>query len=204
MAEFDKDTKRDFDLEVVYQNFKESFMENRDVNLKSYLDAYSELARFFRLCGTLFFFVAKDLEGKISNINNLIQKHGSPYSTVSAMVLHEVNKAQKPGITALLRLHRALELILEFMDRLSKSSDGDKTSDIAADVYSHTMAKHDTWFVQKLAGIAMYTLPSRKTLLETMCKQDYEHSLMLVQQIVSAGKLVYDAIDAEYTNNGLH
>ncbi|XP_061197486.1 ceramide-1-phosphate transfer protein-like [Saccostrea echinata] len=204
MAEFDKVTKKDFDLEVVYENFKESFKENRDVDLKCYLDAYRELARFFRLCGTLFFFVAKDLEGKISIINSLIQNYGHPYSTVSAMVLHEVNLAQKPGITALLRLHRALELILEFMDRLSKSSDGEKTSEMAADVYSQTMAKHDTWFVQKLAGIAMYTLPSRKTLMETMCKQDYEHSLMLVQEIVSTGKLVYDVIDSEYTNNGLH
>lgn len=45
MAEFEKDTKKDFDLEVVHVNFKESLRENGDVDLKFYLQAYSELAR---------------------------------------------------------------------------------------------------------------------------------------------------------------
>lgn len=160
--------------------------------------------RFFRLCGTVFYFVAKDLEGKIDVITRLGQKDGHSYNTVGAMVLHELNSAQRPGTMALLRLHRALELILEFMDRLSKSSDGQKTSGIAADVYSRTMAKHDTWLVQKLAGVAMYTLPTRKVLLDTMCKQDYEYSLMLVQQVINAGKPVYDSIHAEYARHGIH
>lgn len=45
MAEFEEDTKKDFDLEVVEVNFRESLKEDHDVDLKSYLRAYSELAR---------------------------------------------------------------------------------------------------------------------------------------------------------------
>lgn len=45
MAEFEEDTKKDFDLEVVEVNFRESLKEDRDVDLKCYLRAYSELAR---------------------------------------------------------------------------------------------------------------------------------------------------------------
>lgn len=45
MAEFEEDTKKDFDLEVVKVNFRESLKEDHDVDLKCYLRAYSELAR---------------------------------------------------------------------------------------------------------------------------------------------------------------
>lgn len=204
MAEFEEDTKKDFDLEVVEVNFRESLKEDRDVDLKCYLRAYSELARFFRLCGTLFYFVAKDLEGKINVVTDLMQKNNQSFCTVKAMMLQEANLSQRPGACALLRLHRALELILQFMDRLSRSSDDERTSDIAAEVYKNTMAKHDTWLVQKLAGVAMYTLPSRKTLIETMCKQDYEQSSLLVQKATDAGKPVFDAIDLEFTSRGIN
>lgn len=133
-----------------------------------------------------------------------MQKNNQSYCTVKAMMLQEANSSQRPGACALLRLHRALELILQFMDRLSKSSDDERTSDIAAEVYKNTMAKHDTWLVQKLAGVAMYTLPSRKTLIETMCKQDYEQSSLLVQKATDAGKPVFDAIDLEFTSRGMN
>lgn len=45
MAEFEEDAKKDFDLEVVEVNFRESLKEDHDVDLKCYLRAYSELAR---------------------------------------------------------------------------------------------------------------------------------------------------------------
>ena len=86
------------------------------------------------------------------------------------------------------------------MDRFSKSSAGERTSDIAAEVYRNTMAKHDMWIVQKLAEVAMYTLPSRKSLIDTMCKQDYEQSLVLVQKVIDAGKPVYDVKVSEYNS----
>ena len=133
-----------------------------------------------------------------------MQKDAQSYCTVKSMIIHEISASKRPGVCALLRLHRASELILQFMDRLAKSSDGERTSDIAAEVYRNTMAKHDIWIVQKLAEVAMYTLPSRKALIDTMCKQDYEQSLVLVQKVIDAGKPVYDVIDSEYTSYGLN
>ncbi|XP_022344524.2 ceramide-1-phosphate transfer protein-like [Crassostrea virginica] len=204
MAEFEENTGKDFDLEIVERNFRECLTENQEVHVRFYLEAYKELARFFRLCGTVFHFVAKDFEGRIDVITNLMQKDAQSYCTVKSMIIHEISASKRPGVCALLRLHRASELILQFMDRLAKSSDGERTSDIAAEVYRNTMAKHDMWIVQKLAGVAMYTLPSRKALIDTMCKQDYEQSLVLVQKVIDAGKPVYDVIDSEYTSYGLN
>lgn len=144
------------------------------------------------------------MEGKINVITDLMQKNNQSYCTVRALMLQEASSSQRPGACALLRLHRALELILQFMARLSKSSDDERTSDIAAEVYKNTMAKHDTWLVQKLAGFAMFTLPSRKTLIETMCKQDYEQSSLLVQRATEAGKPVFDAVELEFTSRGMN
>ena len=89
------------------------------------------------------------------------------------------------------------------MERLKDSGDSDKASHIAAAVYSETLARHHPWLVQKMAGLAMYMLPSRRQLMETMCKQDYTQMSVLLEGTVRAGKPVYQITQRLYENNDL-
>ncbi|XP_061197722.1 ceramide-1-phosphate transfer protein-like [Saccostrea echinata] len=200
MAEFSKNERHDFDLEVVHQGFLRCRQNNDQLILRDYLEAYHELNRFFRLSGRLFGFVAKDLEEKIHVLeSHMNSPNGQHYNTIQSMIEFEVtNKITKvkhklpSGSRSLLRLHRGLEFILEFMKRLGQSSDDDRSSLIAAETYKDTLSKYHPWIVQKMAGVAMYMLPSRRQLFETMCKHDYTHASELLESVVNVGEPVYD------------
>ena len=168
--------------------------------------------RFFKLTGRLFGFVAKDLESKISVIEKklLDDNTAKQYTTVKTMVDHEIQNSltfekghHASGSRTLLRLHWALEFILEFMQELGRCSDHDKTSDIATEVYNRTLSHHHPWITRKLAGLAMYLLPSRKDLVVAMCKQDYDHVIELLNKVVHSGKKVYIAIQIILEDNDL-
>ena len=167
--------------------------------------------RFFKLTGTLFGFVAKDLEGKIKTIETRRKGPGGHhYNNVRSMLQYEANKDISKvkghlhsGSRMFLRLHWAFEFILEFMSRISNSSDNDKTSVIAAEVYEQTLSKHHPWITRKMAAIAMHFLPSRKDLIEVMCKQDYETVLDMLHKVVEVGRTVYDTTERLYSDFGL-
>lgn len=150
--------------------------------------------------GRMFAFVSNDLEEKIKILECHRQSEkGYHYETIQSMINYEMEnditsvKGQLPsGSRTLLRLHRALEFILMFMERLGRSSDCDKTSHIAADVYKVTLGKYHPWLVQKMASVVMYLLPSRQHLIETMCKQSYDQVLGLIDEAQEVGKPVYD------------
>lgn len=211
MADFPDDAKHDFDLEVVHQGFVKCRESSDQLILRNYLEAYNELNRFFRLSGRLFAFVAKDLEEKIHVLeSHLDGPNGRHYVTVQSMTDFEVaNNITKvkhklpSGSRSLLRLHRGLKFILEFMRRMGESSDDDRSSTIAAETYKDTLAHYHPWLVQKMAGFAMYMLPSRRQLFETMCKHNYAHALELLDSVVKAGKPVYEETQNIFANHGL-
>lgn len=170
--------------------------------------------RFFKLTGRLFGFVAKDLEHKISAIELRQQSDkGQHYMTAEKMIQYELNcpalvhkgsnKLSHSGTRTLLRLQWALEFILEFMSRITKCSDHDRTSKIATEVYEQTLSKHHPWLTRKMAAIAVYLLPSRKDLIHVMCKQDYQTVLQLLDKVVVSGKHVYDLTEKLYIDHDL-
>lgn len=65
---------------------------------------------------------------------------------------------------------------------------------MANEVYKETLAKHHVWLVRKMAGVAMYTLPHRQVLIETLCKHSEEEALVLVSEVVAAARPVYTEI----------
>lgn len=154
----------------------------------------------------MFGFVARDLEGKIKTIETRRKgDDGQHYNNVRSMLQYEVNKGISKdkgrlhsGSRTLLRLHWAFEFILEFMSRISNSTDHDKTSVIAAEVYAKTLSKHHPWITRKMAALAMYFLPSRKDLIEVMCKQNYRAVLEMLHQVVDVGKDIYDTTEKLY------
>ena len=154
--------------------------------------------------GRLFGFVATDIEEKIANMEALLQEKPEVYKTIQSLIEYEVTNnltgekvKSKDGLVqsgtwTLVRLHRSLEFILEFMRRMATCSDDAKTSQIASDVYDVTLAKHHNWLIRKMAMFAMYTLPNRRELVHRMCKQSYEEANELVGTVASNGQKVYD------------
>ncbi|XP_045161715.2 ceramide-1-phosphate transfer protein-like [Mercenaria mercenaria] len=215
MEIFPHNENHDFDLELVLQALKRCPAGGGDIDLREYLVAYNELCRFFKMTGRLFGFVAKDLEHKISAIERKQNSdEGQHYTTAEKMIQFEINspslvhkgqnKRSHSGTRTLLRLHWALEFILEFMSRMSKCSDHERTSKIATEVYEQTLSKYHPWLTRKMAAIAVYLLPSRKDLIHVMCKQDYQTVLQLLDKVVDAGKRVYDLIENIYRDHNLH
>ena len=156
--------------------------------------------------GRVFGFVATDLQSRI----NTIEKHmkgtkRESYETIQAMVAYEteehLSSNSGSGSQNLLELHRALEFISEFMDKISVASDDAKTADIASEVYTYTLGTHHNWVVRKMAVVAMYTLPRRRELIEKMCKHDLEHVDSLLRDVVDAMMPVYSKTDKVLTEH---
>ncbi|XP_060075886.1 ceramide-1-phosphate transfer protein-like [Ylistrum balloti] len=210
-AEFRTDVKHDFDLEVVLDAFNSCNLPDNSLNLDYYVAGYQELCRFFKLSGKLFGFVASELESKIQILKtHRKSENGNAYETIQSMVDFEVTNgitkvsgSPPSGSRTLLRLHRALGFISEFMDRLAKSDDDAKTSVIASEVYKETLGLYHPWVIQKMAGFAMYMLPSRRQLIDTMCKQNYEKALNTLPKVVDALKPIYNVTQELYESNDL-
>ncbi|XP_067658870.1 ceramide-1-phosphate transfer protein-like [Haliotis asinina] len=210
MATFDK-KKKDFDLVVVLEAFQRCRQSDDTLVLREYLTAFTELCRFFKLTGTLFGFVAMDLEDKIRILNEHLTADEIHYTSVQSMIQHEVDhdltKVKKgnlkSGSRTLLRLHRALEFILAFMSRLRIGDENEKSSVIASEVYNETLSRFHPWVVQKMAGLAMYMLPSKKDLIDVMCKQDYESVMCTLGEVVTSGQPLYDITQKLYEGKDL-
>ena len=105
----------------------------------------------------MFGFVAKDIESKISILrNHQSSSKGDHYMTIQDMIHYEVrlDRTRAPqqhlpanGSRTLLRLHRALEFILEFMRGIITSSDNTSSAHIASNTYNHTLAQYHPWSV---------------------------------------------------------
>ncbi|CAG5117744.1 unnamed protein product [Candidula unifasciata] len=211
MSTFNSDRKSDFDLEIVLHAFQRCLREDRTLMLQEYVTAYHELCRFFKLTGPLFAFVARDLESKIKAVEyHLHADHGSEYKSLQSMVVFEVKhgtthtKGSHPsGCRMFLRLHFALEFILSFMKRVMVGDENEKMSKLAWEVYVKTLYKHHPWLTRKLAAIAVYALPSKKHLIDVLCKQDYNRVLDLLAQVVDSGQPVYDVAEEVLAANSL-
>ena len=161
--------------------------------------------------GRLFGFVAADLESKIVVLEAFrVSASKNNYESVQTMVAHELSEGtansgrrNPSGCRTLLRLQRALEFILQFMSEIVYSNDDAKVSSIASKVYHNTLAKHHPWITRKMAGVVMYILPSKKDLIQMMCKQDLDGVLVLLQEVCNIGVPIYSTIYNIYEENDL-
>ncbi|ELU09811.1 hypothetical protein CAPTEDRAFT_28209, partial [Capitella teleta] len=164
-----------FYLSKTTNAFKECIIdkEEKKVTMDEYIDAYSELYKFLGMMGSVFSFVASDVNEKLKILRAFRQSdHKSHYETVESMVQYETDskviKDPGNGCRTLLRLHRALLFIMRLFEDTAKAETHDKMSHIARTAYTDTLAHHHTWLVRKAVGLAVYTLPSRSGLLHKM------------------------------------
>ncbi|XP_032670573.1 ceramide-1-phosphate transfer protein [Odontomachus brunneus] len=199
-----------FDLRTVHDNFDRALMENDDIDLKAYLDAYNELYKFFQLMGSVFSFVSSDLKQKIDVLTELRNKDNQNYTTVKTMIEYErENKLLEKadfvnGARTLLRLHRGLDFIREFLRQLGDLTDVDKTSGCCQDAYNKTLAKHHPWVIRKAAIVAMYTMPTREMLFKKVCGENVQRNIDVLPKMLEVTADVFDRTHTVYDTYQLH
>lgn len=207
-------TQDGFDLQFVTECFKDSLSgeDGRQVLLRKYIEGFKEIDRFFRMMGTLFGFIAKDITEKCRILNEHKAEHPDHFSTVQSMLEYEVTnnlttcKTQSgllSGSRTLLRLHRSLQFFAKFLDKVAEIEDDAKCSDVASDVYGKTLGEFHPWLIRQAAYLAMRSLPLKKDLIENYVKQSHEEAKELVPLLVKSMLEVYDIIQALYEEKSL-
>ncbi|XP_041378110.1 ceramide-1-phosphate transfer protein-like [Gigantopelta aegis] len=197
---------KEFDIDRLKKLFIICRNENDGLDMDSYIDAYDELSKLFRIFGTVFGFVASDVDEKVGILReyrSLPEKE--EFKTIQSMIQYEMRtkttKTMKASRT-LLRLHRALEFVLEFMQEISNADDSVRMSEVGSQAYDRTLAKFHPWLIRKGVHIAVYTLPNRKHLLQKMKIPDEKAKEVLVS-VIEVGRLIYDETQELYTTNNL-
>ncbi|XP_076293504.1 ceramide-1-phosphate transfer protein [Lasioglossum baleicum] len=199
-----------FDLKLVHDHFDRALTEDDDVDLRAYLDAYNELYKFFQLMGSVFGFVSSDLKQKIEILVELLTKDDQNYTTVKSMLLYEkenniLDKGDHTnGARTLLRLHRGLDFIREFLRQLGDLSDVDKTSNSCQDAYNKTLAKHHPWVIRKAAVVAMYTMPTRELLFKKVCGSEVQRNMDVLPKMLQVTEDVFNRTHNLYEIHQLH
>lgn len=205
-----------FNLDSLKTHFEAVISKDGLVMLDPYILGYEELDKFIHLLGTVFGWVASDLEAKLDILrgkrrNAKISEH---FEDVHSMVKQEVqeklimfkDRDDSTGTRNLLRLHRALEFIVIFMESLGQLENSDKCVGIAQDAYKSSLNKYHPWIVQKAALLAMHILPTKEGLILKVCgdnpeKQD--RAVHTFNQAIKAMKAVYEKTEDIYRQYNL-
>jgi len=208
----DKTSDIKFNIRTVHDAFSASLLEDDDVGMDNYLIAYKELYNFFQLMGKVFGFVASDVKNKIEILEQLRQgENGEHFLTLKKMIKYEsenglLSKSDyTSGSRTLLRLHRGLDFIKLFLQKVGDLRDEDKTCGVCQDAYNSTLANFHPWIVRKGAIVAMYALPTRGGLLQKVCGPDEaQHAVDILPKMLQVTGDAYDRTQRCYTENDLH
>lgn len=111
---------------------------------------------FFDNLGKIFSFVASDVDSKLVILENYRQDKevGKYYCDLHTMVDYErkenLFKTTKNGTRNLLRLHRALQFISEFLNEVTKLDEHENTNSLAILAYERTLMKYHSWVRQMI------------------------------------------------------
>jgi hypothetical protein len=105
------------------------------------------------------------------------KKKKSESTSASSTTVTDDNElnAHNSGSRTLLRLHRALVFICQFLERLKFADHKVSSHKIGVESYESTLAKHHGWIIRKTVVFGMRALPKRETLIGYMCKTPEHH-----------------------------
>ncbi|XP_059178922.1 ceramide-1-phosphate transfer protein-like [Physella acuta] len=203
-------TKDGFDALRVYKLFISCRTVDDVINLDCYIDAYEELCKLFRLFGTIFSFVTSDVEEKIGILRDFRKsENAEQYKSVQSMLQFEVSKdltkskKHPSGARTLLRLHRALEFISAFLQKLKNTDNSVKFSSAASAAYDDTLSRHHPWLIRKAVHVAMYMLPTRQDLLKKMGVEDNEAGMQGINDLIHELNTIFSVTEELYKRDDL-
>ncbi|XP_038052921.1 ceramide-1-phosphate transfer protein-like [Patiria miniata] len=202
-----------FDFLKLQDEFRAAKTPENEILLEEYATAFIDIAGFFDLLGTAFGFVAKDLRAMVKILRAHRAEDPEHYATLQSMVAHEVSagltraKPSKSGLVngsrTVLRMHRTLNFVTRFLDRIKSMPDEGYTSTAASEEYKATLARHEPWLVQKVALLAIKTLPIRKVFLERNVKQPKEELEAMADTAIGLMREVVDITQTLFEKNDL-
>lgn len=164
----------------------------------------------FRLFGTIFSFVTSDVEEKIGILRDFRKsENAEQYKSVQSMLQFEVskdltkNKKQASGARTLLRLHRALEFISAFLQKLKNTDNSAKFSSAASAAYDETLSRHHPWLIRQAVHVAMYMLPTRQDLLKKMGVEDNDAGMQGINDLIHELNTIFNVTEELYKRDNL-
>ncbi|XP_055686650.1 ceramide-1-phosphate transfer protein [Lutzomyia longipalpis] len=181
-----------------------------DVLMDDYLSGYKELNKFFQLMGKVFGFVSSDVKSKVEILEEFRTKESKEnFISFQKMITYEKDngllekKDYVSGSRTLLRLHRGLDFIREFLRQLGELNPDDKTGTCCQNAYNATLANFHPWLIRKGVSVAVYGLPTRDNLLDRVCR-DKNVAIEALPRTLEILKNVYDRTQSMYTAHDLH
>uniref|UniRef100_A0A8D9AR23 Ceramide-1-phosphate transfer protein n=1 Tax=Cacopsylla melanoneura TaxID=428564 RepID=A0A8D9AR23_9HEMI len=209
--EIDSDTSDKFNYSVLFDNFKQALIDNEDVDLEFYLIGYEELCKFCYLLGKGFGFIGAEIESKINVLKSYqCGDYKDHFRTMKEMIQYEQsanlldNSDYVSGCRTLLRLHRGLDFFRLFLDGISHLKPDESTYQVGQEVYDATLGLYHSWYIRMGAGVAMYTLPTKCVLFETVTgKGRVEEALEFLPSVIEVANQIYNRIQSCLAENQL-
>lgn len=182
----------------------------------TFFKGYDELYKFLNLLGTVFGWVATDVYAKMEVLRNHRKgDNGSKYESLRGMMDFEIDnnmikhkaKDSTTGTRNLLRLHRALEYIVAFLEGVPGLESNDKCCPLSQEAYKGTLMKFHPWVVQKAALMAMHMLPTKEGLIQKIVDQEDQEAVdkaaETLKEAVTAMQKVYELTQDLYQEKDL-
>uniref|UniRef100_A0A0N5AC73 GLTP domain-containing protein n=1 Tax=Syphacia muris TaxID=451379 RepID=A0A0N5AC73_9BILA len=201
-----------FSAEDVIKHFEKALVDGADVNLREYIAAYREINKLFVLLGKIFSFVEADVQEKELILDRYCDDDSEHYATIGSMIEWETMDdipSIKQGSRTLLRLHRALKFLCEFLGRLRNSSDDAQLSSICRASYECTLARYHPWLIRKGVALASYTLGSREAFVKTITSGSEQDNVTaekvnsVIDRMIAVISNVYDRVEVLYSRKEL-
>ncbi|CAF3865811.1 unnamed protein product [Rotaria sordida] len=223
IKEYQLNDINEFNVYRVYDTFIASLRESNNsespIGTQDYIDGYRELIKFCDSLGYIFKFVKDDVIDKLNILQLFVDKDIENFDTIQKAINYETEynliKTNPNNFTrTLLRLHRALLFIIEFLHGLAERPLSESTTTIATQCYDATLNNYhtikyktnihnrtilDAFLIRKSVKIGFRILPSRLQIDEaifhghkTELLEQYKTFIKIIQQI-------YDTIQTFYT-----
>jgi len=206
----------EFSLETLKTCFEACLGKDNVLYIDKYILGYDELFKFLNLLGTVFGWVASDVDAKLAIIRgHRSGEQADKYESVQSMLAHEIEtnmikpkaKDSTTGTRNLLRLHRALEYIISFLEGVPSLENQDKCCGMSQEAYKKTLMKFHPWVVQKAAMMAMHMLPTKEGLIQKICDAPDEDKIKEVtktlKEAIQAMQKVYEITQELYKEKDL-
>jgi len=200
-----------FNVQRVYDAFLAALKEPENprspINTQDYINGYRELMKFFDQLGYVFKFVKDDVVQKLTILQEFIDqddKDTPHFDTIQKAIDYETEN-NLIGINTenfartLLRLHRALIFIEEFLRGLTDRPPSDSTVTIATEAYDSTLYYHHGFIIRTTVKVGFRVLPSRKQLDEILFHGRKSDMIDQYQIFIKTIKQIYDVVQAYYT-----
>uniref|UniRef100_A0A8C2K7S1 Glycolipid transfer protein domain containing 2 n=1 Tax=Cyprinus carpio TaxID=7962 RepID=A0A8C2K7S1_CYPCA len=136
------------------------------------------------------------------------------YTSIRSMIKWELenglvdfHKQTNSGCRTLLRLHRALLWLHNFLQELGKdASEGEhvrRPSDLCKETYQRTLAHHHNWWVRKAAELAFLAMPERPYFYQLVCVETQSEAAVVLNRVVRAIGEVYERNEVALQEHGM-